>query len=163
MYYASFGTCMGSPWWHCYMTCPSTVPGSFWIGLNSRRQTRSYEWSDNSDVTFTQPWGPGEPNNQLDGAENCVVFNEHGVRLFFVFLLIYAKFVYIFNFIFVDDWSSITCKTAIYRSSPSFMQGYAIISTIQDRAWSYGRTETNISRVKTFIRHVMILVKSNLC
>ncbi|XP_059149107.1 macrophage mannose receptor 1-like [Physella acuta] len=40
-----------------------------WIGLNDQKRENSFEWTDNSLVTYTN-WNPGEPNNV--NQEDCV-------------------------------------------------------------------------------------------
>lgn len=43
-----------------------------WIGLNDRRSQMLFEWSDNSDVTFTH-WLSGEPSHSEGFQEDCVL------------------------------------------------------------------------------------------
>mgnify|MGYP000551343615 CR=1 FL=1 len=41
-----------------------------WIGLNDLNQEGSFEWSDQSPMTYTQ-WGDGEPNDGRRNGEDC--------------------------------------------------------------------------------------------
>ncbi|XP_069552423.1 macrophage mannose receptor 1 [Brachyistius frenatus] len=43
-----------------------------WIGLNDQRNQMLFEWSDNSQVTFTQ-WQSGEPSHFAGFQEDCVL------------------------------------------------------------------------------------------
>uniref|UniRef100_A0A672GKU0 Mannose receptor C-type 1 n=1 Tax=Salarias fasciatus TaxID=181472 RepID=A0A672GKU0_SALFA len=43
-----------------------------WIGLNDQRSHMLFEWSDNSDVTFTQ-WLSSEPSHSASFQEDCVL------------------------------------------------------------------------------------------
>uniref|UniRef100_A0A672FW95 Mannose receptor C-type 1 n=1 Tax=Salarias fasciatus TaxID=181472 RepID=A0A672FW95_SALFA len=43
-----------------------------WIGLNDQRSHMLFEWSDNSDVTFTQ-WLSDEPSHSASFQEDCVL------------------------------------------------------------------------------------------
>ncbi|CAN9506368.1 unnamed protein product [Ophioblennius macclurei] len=43
-----------------------------WIGLNDQRSQMLFEWSDNSDVTFTQ-WLSGEPSHSVGFQEDCIL------------------------------------------------------------------------------------------
>ncbi|XP_038076947.1 macrophage mannose receptor 1-like [Patiria miniata] len=42
----------------------------FYIGLNDNKVSMTYEWSDDSEVTYTH-WGAGEPNNYQGNPEDC--------------------------------------------------------------------------------------------
>lgn len=43
-----------------------------WIGLNDQRSTNLFEWSDHSQVTFTQ-WETDEPSHTTNLQEDCVL------------------------------------------------------------------------------------------
>lgn len=59
--------------------------GRLWIGLNDLNVEGNFEWSDGTDVGYTQ-WEPLQPNDSGD----CVIFR-----------------------IFANDWNDIPCNTPL--------------------------------------------------
>ncbi|XP_077441704.1 macrophage mannose receptor 1-like [Vanacampus margaritifer] len=50
-----------------------------WIGLNDLVDLGRFSWSDRQNVTFTH-WAPGEPNNRISLAEDCVAMSRRTGR-----------------------------------------------------------------------------------
>ncbi|KAK3582967.1 hypothetical protein CHS0354_027082 [Potamilus streckersoni] len=75
--WASRGECNKNPTWmipNCALSCGicygAPVHG-FWIGMSDSQTSKTFQWSDNSKVTFTT-WSKAEPNNYNDGERVCV-------------------------------------------------------------------------------------------
>ncbi|KAL3836018.1 hypothetical protein ACJMK2_021471 [Sinanodonta woodiana] len=75
--WASRGECNKNPTWmipNCAFSCGicygAPVHG-FWIGMSDNQASKSFQWSDNSKVTFTT-WSKAEPNSYNDGQSTCV-------------------------------------------------------------------------------------------
>ena len=50
----------------------------YWIGFHDTSHEGNFEWSDGSDVTYTN-WGWGEPNQWMGTEEDCTTFwNANG-------------------------------------------------------------------------------------
>lgn len=49
---------------------------SWWMGFSDLDAEGSWTWVDDTPVTY-QNWYPGEPNDGIDGPEDCAAFPEH--------------------------------------------------------------------------------------